>query len=182
MFSIIWHSQQVGDVWKFDVALFSPWNLPLKWLVCLWKTLYTLNKWRLKNIMTSPFNIMDLFKWFFKLEYYVYKLVALQLNITSQEFIFDLCLVSINCFFPHLLTFQEDYNLNVIINDILLQDLRHGNSICMLGQIQLHFKMFIYPLLDSTTFLFHILLLHSWILIIPFMLYAFENQNFLYSQ
>jgi hypothetical protein len=128
---------------------------------------------------------MDLFKWFFKLNY-VYKLVAFQLNKTSQEFIFDLCLVFINCFFPHLLTFQEDYNLNVIIYDILLQDVlqdsRHGNSISMLGQIQLHFKMFIYPLFDSTTFLFHILFLHSWILIIPFMLYVFENQNFLYSR
>lgn len=72
--------------------------------------------------MTSPFDIMDLFKWFFKLEYYVYKLVALQLNRTSQEFIFDLCLVFINCFFPQLLTFQEDYNLNVIVYDILLRD------------------------------------------------------------
>ncbi len=50
----------------------------------------------------------------------------------------------------------------------------------MVGQIQLHFKMFIYPLFDSTTFLFHILFLHSLILIIPFMMYAFENQNFLY--
>jgi hypothetical protein len=133
--------------------------------------------------MTSPFDIKDLFKWFFKLECYVYKLVALQLNWTSQEFIFDLCLVFINSCFPHLLTFQEDYNLNVIIYDILLQDvlqdLRHANSISMLGQIQLHFKMFICPLFDSTTFCFHILFLHSWNLIIPFMLYVFENQNFL---
>lgn len=94
--------------------------------------------------MTSPFNIMDMFKWFLKLNY-VYKLVAFQLNKTSQEFIFDLCLVFIHCFFPHLLTFQEDYNLNVIIYDILLQDVlqdsRHGNSISMLGQIQLHLSL-----------------------------------------
>jgi hypothetical protein len=60
--------------------------------------------------MTSPFDIKDLLKWFFKLEYYVYMLVALQLNWTSQEFIFDLCLVFINSCFPHLFIFQEDYN------------------------------------------------------------------------